>query len=180
MQIETNVDIYNTIEFDKVLYHFEGFPPLSEEDAKPVVTPEVKVDTKIYTDGEIIKVTESSKEPISEYFIGKIKYDRPVDTLIKRKAYIKNASFILVVTVAEDKIEIGAHGVGVFNVIKDTEIFLNNKKDKKALKKARETILAISGDSHYESIFDILFRKNNINSDLDYEKENDSVYRLKK
>jgi len=180
MEIETYTNTYNTVELDKVLYHFEGFPPLSEEEPEPVVTPEVMVDTKIYTDGEIIRVVESSKEPISEYFIGKIKYDRPVDTLIKRKAYVKNASYILVVTVAEDKVRIGTHGVGFFDVIKDTEIFLNNKKDKKALKKARETLMAISGSSHYDNIFAALFRKNSTSNDLDYEKANDSVYTLKK
>ena len=185
MKIETYADI-NVLELDKAIYHYNGFPdpngrkPNSKEKLpKPKKSPEVRVDMKVYTDGEIIQTIEGEPEPIKEYYIGKIKYNREVDTLVKKKVYIKNASYILVVTVAKYGTWIGENGLGWFDFIQNAEIFLNNPKDKVALRKARETILEISGSPRYNSIFDALFNRSKTISDLNYKKIDNNVYQLK-
>ena len=110
MKIETHIDTYNTLEVDKVLCHFIGLPDprgkapgedLTKEEKEPELIPDVRVDTKIYTDGEIIKTIENPPEQISTYYIGNRKYEMTVDILIKKKVFIKNASYIITFTIAK-------------------------------------------------------------------------------
>ena len=60
--------------------------------------------------------------------------------------------------------------------IKDTKVFFNNKKDKNALKKAKETLTAIKKSED----FDLAFSRGNTSNNLDYEKIDDNVYLLRK
>lgn len=188
MKIETKTDIYNTIEVDKVLYHFMPFPdpngrtPNSNEPIpKRKKIPEVRVDSKIFTDGEIIETIESNPEPINEYKIGNCKYDMAVDTLIRRQIHIKNASYILVVTIAKEGVRVGERGWGWTFVIKDSEIFLNNKKDKQALLTAKKTIMAVTGSSHPKTVFEVMFgNPNQSNYGLEYDTVTKNIYQLRK
>jgi len=187
MKIETKNDTYNIIEVEQVLYHLE-LPIISvrlvyseDSSSKTIKMPENRVDSKIFTDGEIIETIESNPEPINEYKIGNCKYDMPVDTLIKKKVHIKNASYILVVTVAKEVVRIGRHGFGWTPVIKDSEIFLNNKKDKQALLNAKKTLMAITGSSHPETVFEVMLgNPNQSNYGLEYDTVTKDIYQLRK
>ena len=188
MKIETKTETYNTLEVDKVLYHFLPIQDLievntdsNEQIDKLTKIPEVKVDSKIFTDGEIIKIIESSPESINEYRIGDNKYNLLVDTLIKKQVHIKNASYILVVTIAKEGVKIGKRGAGWMFVIKDSEIFLNNKKDKQALLTAKKTIMAITGSSHPKTTFEVMFgNPNQSDYGLEYAPAAENIYQLRK
>jgi len=189
MKIETKTDIYNTIEVDKVLYHIledinrpNGRKTNSSDPIpKQAKIPDVIVDSKIFTDGEIIEAIESNSEPINEYRFGNCKYNMPVDTLIKKQVHIKNASYILVVTIAQERVKVGERGWGWTFVIKDSEIFLNNKKDKQALLTAKKTIMAITGSSHPKTVFElILGNPNQSNYGLEYDTVKKNIYQLRK
>ena len=138
MKIETQIDTYNTLELDKVIYHrkFQCLPDprgtkpgCKEEEPKFDIKPQVRVNTKIYTDGEIVETMESEPKNIGEYYINGIKYGQAVDTLIKKRVRVKNASYILIVTITNEIRRIGTRGFGFFDVIRNPQIFLNNPKD---------------------------------------------------
>ena len=168
MKFETQTDTYNTLEFDIVSYHLDEDNIILED----------RINTMIYTDGELIETTLSDPETINEYFIGKVKYEYPVDTLHKKKVVIKNARYILAVTVANRTVRVGKNGFGWLKVIENTEIFLNNKKDKEALKNAKETIIAVS--SHPRTVLEATFGRNNNMFDLKYESVGNKIYQLKR
>ena len=187
MKIETKTDIYNTIEIEQVLYHLElpiisvGLVYSEDPSSKTIKMPENRVDSKIFTDGEIVEIIASNPEPINEYKIGNCKYDMPVDTLIKEKVHIKNASYILVMTIAKETLKIGKRGFGWTPVIKNWEIFLNNKKDKQALLTVKNTLMAVTGSSQPETVFEAMFRNpNESNCGLEYDTVTKNVYQLRK
>ena len=178
-------EIYSVVETVEVQRHcqVDNFKDPSgknsELDGKNIVVIDSKIKTKLYTDGEFIKIEEEEPQTISEYFINKEKYNGNINRLIKKKVYIKNASYILVVIVANELMKNGSV-MAHFPVIKDTKIFIKDKNDKKAKKIINETLKIISNQKQCDSIFDVLFTKsNNKENKIDYEKINDDTYRLK-
>jgi len=135
----------------------------------------------IYTDGNITKVEESEPIAIDEYYINGTKYNSEVNQLIKKKLYIEKATYIVNVVVADEILKYGSNGKGHFDVIKDINILLKDKKDKEAKKKVKDTVKIISKDSkNHKSLWDVFFGiKVNPNDSLVYEKVADNVYRLK-
>ncbi len=137
------------------------------------------VQTKIITDGEIVKEEEITKS-INEYYIGRKKYD-DVDTLSTKNIYLKNYSYVIVYLLAKEKLYNG-NMVGFFDIIKDVSIYLKNPKDKQALKEAKKVIKTIHKHNQnvdYSSIFNMLFQsKDDINYKI--EKISKNVYTLKK
>ena len=169
------------MEVDVVFTHYNIFGGNSSSSFKPPKIEEVRVYSKIYTDGEIIEILNSEPKEIDEYKIGNFKYEYPVDTLIKQRIHIKNANYILAVTVAKENIRLGTTGRMWANVIKDSEIFLNNKKDKKALKNAKKTLMSIKGPANPQTTFEALFGNiNQYDSGLKYEPIKKHIFQLKK
>jgi len=167
---------YNIVEMEQVLHHLSTPVFGNNSDKKYEATCE-RIKMKLYTDGDFIKEEIAEPQSISGYYINEQKYDKSVDTLIQKRVYIKNASFIVRVTIAEEWLTAGKV-TGWFDVIKNTEIFLNNKKDKNALKEARKTIEMFTTKANFNSIFEILFPMTT--NRMEYEKINKHIYQLKK
>lgn len=143
---------------------------------------DVKVETKVYTDGEVVRVRESEEESIDEFFINGKKYTHQVDKLRRTKVYLKNHSYAVVYTLAEEFLTVG-NVSGFFKVIKDTKIYLKDSRDLTAMKKAKKTIEMIrehNNSANYDSLFSMLMTRNVGSRKLEYEKYNKNVYTLRK
>lgn len=107
-----------------------------------------RIKTIIFTDGEIEKQTEEASQSIDEYYIGKSKYHMTVDTLETKNIYFKNHSYVITYLLAKEFMVKG-HVRGWFDVIKDVSIYLENGKDKKALREAKRFIKQINECNDY-------------------------------
>lgn len=139
-----------------------------------------KIQTKIFTDGIIFKEEILPSESINEFLINKKSY-KEVDTLIKKRLYLKDYSYAIKIILVEEWKDIGnLHGW--FNVIKNIEIYTKYKKDKDALKKIKKTINMIyenNSNVDYSSIWGVLFPNRTENKKIEYEKK-ENVYTLVK
>ena len=107
-----------------------------------------RIKTIIITDGEIEKQTEETTQDINEFYIGKSKYHMTVDTLETKNIYFKNHSYVTTYLLAKEFMVKG-HVRGWFDVIKDVSIYLENGKDKKALREAKRFIKQINECNDY-------------------------------
>lgn len=134
----------------RVTYHFPAWPDPStgkvDKDAKPIEDERIK--TIIFTDGEIEKQNEEVSQDIEEFYIGKSKYHMTVDTLETKNIYFKNHSYVVTYLLAKEFM-IKGHVRGWFDVIKDVSIYLENGKDKKALREAKRFIKQINECNDY-------------------------------
>ena len=70
---------------------------------------------------------------------------------------------------------------GLFEIIKDVEVYLKDKKDKEALRNIKKTLNLIYGQKgNYLSIFDVLFARRVDNQDIEYERNDLNIYQLVK
>ena len=141
---------HEVVDMDEVtrLYEMPEFtsPDSISERVKMICRSDTKIRTVIYTDGEVIKVSEPKPVSIDEYYINGKKYDGEVSELIKRRAYIRDASYVVKITLTSEVIDIrgiNKKGRGVFYVIKDAKVFLKDSKNKAAIKKAKDTLKSI-------------------------------------
>ena len=189
MSFETYSTVaYEVIEIDEVNRRFK-MPAFTKPEGGDVVTSmidkvENKIKTVIYTDGKVSKIEESEPEEISEYYFGKKPYEYDVNELITKRLYIEGASFIVKVTVADEVIDFeskGKTGRGHFYVMKSSEILVKDRKDKEAIKKAKETVKMVCKDTGtYSSIWDaFLKRKVEVKTSLEYETSQKDIYQLK-
>ena len=120
----------------RVTYHFPAWPDPStgkvDKDAKPIEE----------------KQTEETFQSIDEFYIGKSKYHMTVDTLETKNIYFKNHSYVITYLLAKEFM-IKGHVRGWFDVIKDVSIYLENGKDKKALREAKRFIKQINECNDY-------------------------------
>ena len=107
-----------------------------------------RIKTIIITDGEIEKQTEETSQSIDEFYIGKSKYQMTVDKLETKNIYFKNHSYVITYLLAKEFMVKG-HVRGWFDVIKDVSIYLENGKDKKALREAKRFIKQINECNDY-------------------------------
>lgn len=143
---------------------------------------DVKVETKIYTDGDVVQIGESEEENISEYYIDGKKYTHQVDKLKRTKVYLENHSYAVVYTLGEEFVTVGRVS-GWFKLVKDVQIYLKDKRDLTAMKKAKKTIEMIrehNSSVNYNSLLGMLLSNDNRPRKLEYEKYNKNVYTLKK
>ena len=132
-----------------------------------------RIQTKIFTDGEILKLGGEKIEEIDEYYIGKKKYQYDVDTLKTKEIYFKNYSYIITYLLANEPMQVGSiHGW--FDVIKNISIYLKDAK------KVIEAIRNCNNNVNYNSLLGMLFSQQKENSRYEYEKMIDNVYSLKK
>lgn len=130
-----------------------------------------KVKMRIFTDGEIAKETKETFHNINECYIGRTK-----------NLYFKNHSFVIVYLIAEEYMTIG-NVAGCFDVIKDISIYLENKKDKKALKSAKRIIKEIANLNKgidYSSLLGMLVYESKKSVEFETEEISKNVYSLKK
>lgn len=143
---------------------------------------DVKIQTKIYTDGEVVQVGEPEEENIAEYFIDGKKYTHQVDKLRRTKIYLRDYSYAVVYTLGEEFLTVG-NVSGFFKVVKDTKVFLKDMRDLTAMRKAKKTIQMINENNrsaNYDSLFSMLMTGNTSPRKMEYEKYNKNVYTLKK
>lgn len=134
----------------RVTYHFPAWPDPStgkvDKDAKPIEDERIK--TIIFTDGEIERQNEEASQNIDEFYIGKSKYHMTVDKLETKNIYFKNHSYVITYLLAKEFRAIH-NGGGWYDVIKDVSIYLENGKDKKALREAKRFIKQINECNDY-------------------------------
>ena len=143
---------------------------------------EVKqIQMKIFTDGEIEKESEEVSQNIEEYYIGKKKYQHHVDTLKAKNIYFKNHSYVIAYLIANEVMTVGTVS-GEFGIIKDVSIYLQNPKDKKALKSAKQVIKEIEKHNKITnpSLYEMLFSQGIGLEKIETEKISKNVYSLKK
>lgn len=139
---------------------------------------------RIFTDGEIVNESSQTTQNIEQFYIGNKEYKHKVDTLKIKNMYFKNYSYVIVYLIAKENMIVGNVG-GWFDVIKDVSIYLQNSKDKKAIKNAKEAIRAIEKlreNVDYSSVWGMLFSSTRGNELEKFETEEISknVYCLKK
>lgn len=154
-------------------------PNLNSKDNAGSHVMEVKrIQTKIFTDGEIAKESEEVSENIQEYYFGEEKYEHDVDTLKTKNIFFKNYSFVITYVTAKKWTTIGNVG-GWFDIIKDVSIYLKNSKDRNALRNAKKVIKEIQSrneSANYSSLSAMLFSKGQDFGQFDKEKISENVY----
>lgn len=141
-----------------------------------------RIETKIYTDGEIVEVEDTKEEPITEYYIGKKRYTNNLSKKKTTKFHLKNHTYAVVYTLAEEYLTVG-NIRGFFKVVKDVKVYVHSRKDSKALRKAKITMKMIADRNRsvdYSSLFTMLFKRNEEPKRMEYEETTDNVYTLKK
>lgn len=134
------------------------------------------VSTLVYTDGVIVKNnTKSYARRSYVYKDEEITGDLILDV---SEIVIENPTYILEVTLKKSWLD-NDHVEGYFDVIDDTSIYLVNKGDKEALKKAKATINHLRTDYNdvYSLIDLIKYKDDTYNC---YYKIDKNVYSLKK
>lgn len=121
----------------------------------------VVIQTVVYTDGIIADMFDESVKDIEEYYIGETKYE-DVDTLKLKKVLLKDYTYIVVYTIANEKSTVG-NVSGYFDIIKNVNIYLKNINDVVALKKARdliESMQVVSKKVDYSSLTNFVLSSN--------------------
>lgn len=166
-----------------VVFHKLPNPATGEIEGNKTETVErPRIQTKIFTDGEIEKESEETTQNIEEYYIGKKKYKHGVDTLKTKKIYFKNYSYVITYLIANEFMTIG-NVSGWFDIVKDVSIYLQNSKDKKALKCAKQAVKEITNCNNgvdYSTLFETLFSKGKELQRIKTKKISKNVYSLKK
>ena len=157
------IEVFNRVEFRR-------------ETTNIIKTPIIQM--KVFTDGEIVKKSDETSKQINEYYIGKEKYEN-VDTLKIKKMYFKNYSYVTTCLIAPKLINTGYTG-SVEYVVKEIFIYLQNPKDTKALKNAKQAIRKL--ENRGDIIFDYfsIFRNSFFQSKELKKVETKNVYSLKK
>lgn len=170
------------LEVIEVTEHFE--PPTFDwqEASKSNIIEAKKIQTKIFTDGEIAKESDEISSNISEYYIGKKQYQYAVDTLKTKTIYFKNHSYVITYLLAQELVTMG-NVTGWFDVVKEISIYLKNPEDKKALKNAKQAIKEIKIHNRsvdYSSLITMLCSQNNKLRNFETEEISKNVYSLRK
>ena len=153
-----------------------------ERDKQSNIVENKKIQMRIFTDGETAKESEETTQKIKEYYIGKRKYQYDVDTLKTKNIYFKNHSYVITYLISNEFMTVGKVS-GWFNVTKEVSIYLQNPKDKKALKCAKQAIREIANHNNsvdYSSLFGMLFSQGKELQKFETEKISKNVYSLKK
>ena len=122
----------------EVLEHEEVRPELPKIEHK-------MIQTIVFTDGEIVSESDEIEENIEDYYNELYPYKQypyNVDTLKTKNLFFKNYSYIITFLIAREWATAG-RATGYFDIIKDISIYLENSKDKNALKNAKNVILKV-------------------------------------
>lgn len=162
---------------------YQAFPDpyTRKRDDKFIINEHKRVQMKIFTDGEIDRQSDVISQRIDKYYIGKKEYLMPVDTLKTKKVFFKNYSYIIIYLISSEFMTVG-NITGWFDVINDVSIYMQNLKDRKALKEARDVIKAIEhvNNDKFSSLYEMLFSCNRTSQIYEQEKIAQNVYSIKK
>lgn len=106
-----------------------------------------QVQTRIFTDGEIVKEIDEENKAIEDFNIDKHQSSASIEKT--KKVYFKNHTYVITILLAEE-FKKNEHINGFFDIIKDISIYLENTKDKKTLKEVKKVIKEIT--NHHQSI----------------------------
>ncbi len=166
----------------EVLLHIKRPDFSFKEGVNPELFEEKQIQMRVFTDGEIAGETKEISENINEYYIGNAKYKYKVDTLKTKNIFFKNHSYVITYLIANEWGEFG-NVRGWFNIVKDVTIYLENPKDKKALKTAKEVIREIqkSNDSvDYSSLYKMAFSPRRGLEQFESKRISKNIYSLKR
>lgn len=166
------------LEVMEISYHFKR--PIPRENGSYDVIERKKIQTFIFTDGELFREDEPVTEHIDQYFFGAEKYPHSVDTLQKKNMYFKNHRFVITYLVTEELQRIGKI-YGWFHIIQDVSIYLENPNDKKSLKDAKRVIRQIHDRNlriDYSSILGMISSSGRELQSFTTEKVSGNVYKI--
>ena len=159
-----------------------SYPTSPFEEVDSEIIEDDVIEQKVFTDGEIERQSDITSESIDEYFIGEERYRYSVDALKTKDIYINNYSYVIVFTIAKELLTNG-RVKGWFKVVKDTTIYLKDMSDKKALKSAKKTVMAIDRHNRsvdYSSIHSMMYTKGMPLRNYDTKRLSKNVYSIKK
>lgn len=158
------------------------YPPfIARGPADPDTFEESRIKMKVFTDGEIEKQTEETSQDINEFYIGKRKYNYDVDVLKAKNLYFKNHSYVITYLIAAERMTFGYMTRWVENV-KEVSVYLENIKDKKALREVKRAIKEINNLNRpveYPS-FGAALSQSTKSERLEQEKISKNIYTLKR
>jgi len=139
-----------------------------------------QIQTFVFTDGEVFKEDCPITVNIDQYFFGKKEYPYPVDFLQKKNIYFQNHHFVITYLNAKEYCKIGNLS-GWFSFNKNVSIYLENLKDKKALKEAKKIIQEIHEhdvQTDYSSYLNMLASQTNGLKSFKVDKVSENVYKI--
>lgn len=150
------------ITLTRVVFHYKEMRAPWEK-TPPKIIAENRIRTLVYTDGEIDydykNMNDDEEVECHEfYFSNGQKYIPSIDTLITKKLFLKNHSYVVTILVAGETTSVGRVG-GWFTLIKDIDIYLKDPKDRKALRTARKVITDIkerNSKMNYSSLYSMV------------------------
>ena len=138
------------------------------------------ISTKIFTDGEIKGITELD---IKNFTLPKQLSNIETDVNEVKDLELVNHNYVIKVLTVMELLHYGKErrGCGFFEVVKEVEVYLKDKRDKETLKNIRKTLNLIYGQRcDYSSIFEILLSKFNNGPNVLYEEKEKNIYQLVK
>lgn len=137
----------------------------SQSESKAIKTSIGLISTKILTDGQIKSVTDlDSNEFVLPSHMDKVE----ADVYEAKDLELINHSYVIRVLTELECRKLNK-SAGLFEVIKDVEVYIKDENDKEALRNIKKTLKLIYGQKN----------KSN-NQDITYEKTDLSVYQLVK
>lgn len=153
-------------------------PPFGNRD-EVCTFDDVKVETILYTDGIIENIDEPEVTSINEYFIDGQKYMHKVDKLKRRTVHLKDYSYAVVYTIGQEFVRL-ENIAGHFKVTKSTSIYLKDKKDRIALRKAKKTMDMVSNNLRSINTTSLLsYVLSQPKQIIEYDRQ-DNIYTLKR
>lgn len=160
---------------------YPGFSePVKKGEVQVPVTDVVEerdiIKTRIYTDGEIKGIKQL---PSSELELPKNLKVIELDEVELSELELEKHKFVIRILTA---LEFQKRGTvcGWFDVIKDVDIYLRDKKDKDSIRKVKKTLELVCSNYEYTSIFDLLFSKKQAQMSVLYNQEKEGIYQLVK
>lgn len=112
---------------------------------KPQVVEVPVVESVLFTDGNIVNVTDEFVENVNSFNIDD-KEQKAVDVKKTRYVYLSDYTYAVVYLIAKETLTLKKCG-GIFDVVKKVSIYLKDKQDKEAIEKAKEVIQINSNNS---------------------------------
>lgn len=160
---------------------YAGFSKPVKKGETPVPVPDVIekrhiIKTKIFTDGEIKTIKQL---PSCEFELPKNIQVMKLDKIELSELELMDYKFIIKILTA---LEFQKRGkvCGWFDVVKDVEVYLRDKKDKDSIRKVKKTLELVCSNYEYTSIFEILFSNKQSQMSVLYNEESEGIYQLVK
>lgn len=162
---------------DILVYSGFGEPVKKGETPVPVndiVEERDIIKTRIFTDGEIKGIEQL---PASQLELPKNLKVIELDKIELSELELADHKFVIKILTA---LEFQKRGkvCGCFDVVKDVEVYLRDKKDKDSIRKVKKTLELVCSNYEYTSIFDLLFSKKQAQISILYNQEEEGIYQL--